>query len=627
MCWNKNKRLLLAFLFLYWLVFNYFVLHTPFSIFPAPQGQVIEAMAVAESDAEGPGSVSFHSENLVTLPDDWYQRRVESSQFWYHAELELSPASAALWGVYLPSVTHNAAVYINGIWVGQGGDFGDPVSRHHNDPLLFDFASGLLQEGTNTLHIRVKASYQEQGLLDKVYVAPLEQLLPAYERKRFLRVDFIRWITMAMYFMSAIVFCFWFARRQDVVYGLFALQLAIWASHNLNLFVNDIPTPAHFWEAMTMSTLGWIVVAMIFFNHRYVGGGSRRVEQFALVFGVLGLGIFFLPDIGMILSIGYGVWDSFLIVFGSYAIIHLLKVFWRRPDPDIYFMLLVGIPILVFGFHDILVVNNLRDRTEGLVIQYSVIPAILLFSWFLIRRFVQSVNQAENLAETLEQRVIEKQNELSLQYEQLKVLERKNVLSEERERIMRDMHDGIGGQLVSVATMLQEHQGDVFDQLREKVQLSLVDLRFVIDSLDPVLNDLPTLLGMVRSRLADQLNAAGIELEWAVTELPEVQGLSPRRCLHVMRIIQEVFANAIKHSEARHLSLATKVSACDGREFVVIEMTDDGRGIDPHSLDQKPGRGIRNMRYRAQQLQGRLEIEPLEQGTRVSLLIPLVMAP
>lgn len=65
-------------------------------------------------------------------------------------------------------------------------------------------------------------------------------------------------------------------------------------------------------------------------------------------------------------------------------------------------MLLVGPPIMVTGSRDVLLVNDYLDRTTGLIVQYSVVPALVLFGWFLIRRFVESIEQAEELAATLE---------------------------------------------------------------------------------------------------------------------------------------------------------------------------------------------------------------------------------
>ena len=285
-------------------------------------------------------------------------------------------------------------------------------------------------------------------------------------------------------------------------------------------------------------------------------------------------------------------------------------------------MILVGIPILVCGFHDILLVNHLVDRTDGLIIQYSVIPALLLFSWFIVRRFVQSINRAEHLAAHLEQLVDEKKREIQSQFERLAEMERQSVLTGERERIMRDMHDGIGGQLVSVIALLNEHSGAVFDSIRDKVQHSLTDLRFVIDSLDPLQNELPVLLGTMRYRLRDQLDAAKIDLEWGVTELPDNPPLSPRRSLHIMRILQEAITNCIKHADTPRMTLATGVVEGEPPQ-VYIDVIDYGQGLAGPEASNPGGRGIGNMHYRASQIGAKLEWHSDNSGTRVRLLLAL----
>ena len=617
-----NKIRAFIFLFVYWLAFNFMVLHTPFTVFNSPDVGAVNHVQYLSSNVNSlvelnQQDVSQKNWQAISLPDDWYKNHQNNQQIWYRANVNLEPFNEQVWAIYLPSVTHNAAVYINGIWVGQGGQFIEPVSRHHNKPLLFNFSSKLLKQGDNQIDIKVKAAYFEQGLLDQFYLAPESQLHDAYIWKTFIRVELVRWMTMAMYVLSLIIFAFWLARPQDAIYGLFSLELFIWATHNLNLFVSDIPVSVCMWEAMTMSTLGWTVVVMIFFNHRFVGSRNIKVEKIISTFSIFGVAIFFLPDIGSILHIGYSVWDAFVMIFGIYAIYHLIKVYRSQGNPDVFLMLVVGVPILVFGFHDILMINHFIDRRDGLTMQYSVIPSVILFCWFLVRRFVQSINKAENLAETLERRVNDKQLELQLQYKKLNLLEKEKVLAEERERLMRDMHDGIGGQLLSVVTLLQEQSGDVFKNVREKVELSLIDLRFVIDSLDPLLSDLPTLLGMMRMRLVDQLEAANIELEWAVTELPEIDNMSPRRSLHIMRIVQEAITNSIKHSGSDKMKLVTGVA----EDSVFIEVIDYGAGFEISSVSEKQGRGVKNMRYRAQQLDAELEFRQLTKGTSVRLLL------
>ena len=465
----------------------------------------------------------------------------------------------------------------------------------------------------------MKAAFWEQGLLDQFYIAPVEQLESNYYWKHFIRVDLVRWVTISMFIMSLIVFAFWIARPQDAVYGIFSLALIFWASHNLNLLISNIPISTRSWEAMNMSALGWTIVAMILFIHRYVGYKNDRLEKVLLVFATLGLAIFFLPDVANVLHIGYKIWDVFILIFGCYAVLFLVNIYLKEADQDVYLMLFAGVPILVFGLHDILVINHQIDPREGMIMHYGLIMALLLFSWFLIKRFVQAINNAEDLAATLEQRVKEKQQALQLQYEQVQELEKQQLLSTERERIMRDIHDGIGGQLIAIIGLLQEKQGTVFVKVREKVKNSLTDLRFVIDSLDPVLSDLATLLGMMRLRLIDQIEAANIDLEWAVTELPVLENMSPSRSLHIMRIVQEAITNSIKHSDSKKMKLATGV--IEETQQIFIDVIDHGKGFEKKEVLDLNSRGLNNMRYRAEQMGATLDVSSCDGETRIRLLL------
>lgn len=614
---HQSKTLSLIPLLGFWLLLNYVVIISPPEVFQQPTPFALNEVRVQAAADPTPQRLKPSLWQVVDLPHDWSTNEDEQDQYWYRSQVTLSPQQADTWAVYIPMVTHNAALYINGVWVDQAGGFDAPVSRHHNEPLLFSFSSALLRNGSNVIELRVKASYFKQGFLSQVYLAPQSELKPYWQYKHFVRLQLIEWVTVVMFVLSLVVLIFWVARPQDKIYGIFALELFFWAMHNLNLFVSEIPVPARIWEAMTMSTLGWTVITMIFFNHRFVGEQRRWVENVLLVFAVLGCLLFLLPDIGLILKLGYGLWDSFLLFFGCYAIYHLAMAYWHNPQKDIYLMMLVGIPILVFGFHDILLVNHFIEREQGLIIQYSVIPAVLLFSWFMLRRFVYSINQAEDLAQNLEQRVLENKQQIHQQYEQLKVMEHQQLLSDERERIMRDMHDGVGGQLITVLNLLQEQQGEVFRAASESVNRSLVDLHFVIDSLDPVQYELPTLLGTMRMRLSDQICAAGIQLEWAVTDLPEVPDMTPTRCLHILRIVQEAITNVIKHSNSALLKVATGVIE---NEYVYIDVIDQGEGM---SENGNTGHGMKNMEFRARQIGGKLEVHSAHDGTRVRLQIAL----
>lgn len=616
---SRSRLPLLALLVIYWAIFSFFTLHNPLDIFGIDNVSSVQHTQIITT-AHTTYNTLPKNEPLrnIQLPHDWLNDGIEKNSVWYISHFTAENKDLNQWAVYLPSVTHNAAVYINGIWVGHGSPPQNPVARHHNRPLFFEFSNTLLDK-QNEVAIRVDASHARQGLMGKFYISQADKLRSAYEKKLFWRVEIIQWVTVTMLFTSIIIFSFWASRPKDKTYGIFSLMLFIWAIHNLNLFVIHIPFSARLWEALIMATLGWTVVLMIFFNHRYLGDSAPFFEKSAFSFAIVGLGIFFLPDLEQVLFIGYLVWDSFLIIFGIYAIFHLSRAFWRQRDFDIYLMLLAGIPILVFGLHDILIVNHVIDRTEGLIIQYSAIPALTLFTWFLIRRFVNSVNDAEQLNATLEQRISQKEQEIQTQFTRLREFENHQLLASERDRIMRDMHDGLGGQLLSLKKFVTSKKGEEFSLIKQKLNHSLIDLRIVIDSLDPTLGGITTLMGNLRNRLEQQLTGTGIQLLWHIKELPEKMLISPQKNLHLMRIIQEAVNNSTKHSNTESVTIETDIDDKAQYFFIIIK----DQGYNNSNPVKEKGRGLENMRYRANQLNGHLDININQKGTTVTLSLPL----
>jgi signal transduction histidine kinase len=144
------------------------------------------------------------------------------------------------------------------------------------------------------------------------------------------------------------------------------------------------------------------------------------------------------------------------------------------------------------------------------------------------------------------------------------------------------------------------------------------DLRLVIDSLEPIGHDLVTLLASLRHRLGRRLEAAGLGMQWEVEDLPPLEWLHPPDALQVLRIVQEVLTNVLKHASAQTVRIATRRH---GDEVQVL-IEDDGRGFDPEAAGG--GRGLRHLVQRAARLGGRLVLDSAPgQGTRIQLDLPL----
>ncbi len=207
--------------------------------------------------------------------------------------------------------------------------------------------------------------------------------------------------------------------------------------------------------------------------------------------------------------------------------------------------------------------------------------------------------------------------ELRRQQQRLIEVENERTLLLERERLMHDMHDGLGSTLASWLAAAERglvQPSEVAGLLRDCID----DLRAVIDSLEPVENDLVALLAMLRFRLGRRLDAAGIELEWSMGDLPPLDWLGPSEALQIMRIVQETLANAVKHSGATQVSIRTDQAGATVR----IRVTDNGCGFAPETVHE--GRGLRLLRQRAQQFVGSVDLSSgIGAGTRMSLLLPV----
>jgi signal transduction histidine kinase len=250
--------------------------------------------------------------------------------------------------------------------------------------------------------------------------------------------------------------------------------------------------------------------------------------------------------------------------------------------------------------------------------------AVVAFANSLLLRFSGALREVGRLNATLEARVQKREAELAQNFARLGELERRAVLTRERERIMRDLHDGLGGRLVSALGRVERRTGSDDPETAAILRDALAEMRMVIDSLDPDLADLPSLLAHVRERLDPALEAAGIRLRWAIEDVPEGVAFGPDALLDVLRIVQEAITNVIRHARANTVTVGlrevrTGAGSASGPGAVEVVVEDDGVGVGD---EPSAGRGLDNMRTRAKALGGSLEIEALRPGTRIRLRLP-----
>ncbi|SDL32103.1 Histidine kinase-, DNA gyrase B-, and HSP90-like ATPase [Lentzea albidocapillata subsp. violacea] len=184
---------------------------------------------------------------------------------------------------------------------------------------------------------------------------------------------------------------------------------------------------------------------------------------------------------------------------------------------------------------------------------------------------------------------------------------------EERLRLRRDLHDGVGPALVGIRLQLKALRrslGDVLDPVLADVDTTAVEVRSLVDGLRPPILDQGLALAV-----RDEAARFGGDLRVKV-EAEQIDGLSAAVEVAAYRIVAEALTNTARHSGASTCVITVRA---DGD--LVVEIVDDGRGV---AADSKPGVGLDSMRERCAELGGSCTVGPAEpHGTRVVARIPL----
>lgn len=285
----------------------------------------------------------------------------------------------------------------------------------------------------------------------------------------------------------------------------------------------------------------------------------------------------------------------------------------RQGNIDARFLLGPAVLLTVFVARDGYIAATLPDHPFNLLSTHIGLIYVATMIAVLMRRMGSSFAQLDRSNETLAQRLAEREAELAVLARQEQVETSRRVREQERQRLTHDLHDGLSGHLVSIIALSERAESRPIEAAARE---ALNDLRLVIYSLDLGTSDLPLALANFRERLIPQLQRLGVELDWSMASLPEVSGVTPGNALTVLRILQEATTNALRHGPARRIAIRGSASG-DGMAAIAIE--NDGRPF----VAGTGGRGLENMRRRATQLRARLDISAIDQGTRVSLLLPL----
>jgi signal transduction histidine kinase len=495
-------------------------------------------------------------------------------------------------------------------------------------PQIVALPPALLREplSANVIEIEVKGQLLRKSGLSQVVLGDADAVQARIARVTLWQVQ-ATWMVGAASLLVALLCGLMWLQNRDKVFGLLAAASSAWA---VRLFLTPLvnpPMPFELWfylHKLSFTVYCGFLYLFLWEIFEFRQGFAKRLVWVLLLIGPIWLGITTLTGNYNL----YRIWTGIIVLV---SVITLLLMFQRARwglDGNQRLMVVVGLATMITGVRDFLVVQlgvpgdgDIRWMTLGSLV------FMLTLAWIMVQRTSLYMQKMGDQNQELEARVAQKEAELRQAFDSLREAEKRQVLETERERLTRDMHDGLGSQLVQTLNLVRAQSADRSAdpaQLEAMLGHALEELRMTLDSLEPMEGDLPAILGTLRQRISPTLSAAGIELDWQVEEVPAVavngQPMEPRAVMQLFRALQEIFANIVKHAHASRVTVRTWGTD----QHVYLSVADNGVGLGTGS--REGGRGMDNLRGRAAALGAQLTLQSpameggeKEQGTAVTL--------
>lgn len=587
---------------------------------PAPRPMPIERAEFVLSDAQRPPADS-EAWQPIALPDNWHVSRPGySGTLWYRLHFSVAAEIVRTHTLYLPR--NSAAAfdfYVNGNLVGISRGYGDPRLTELQRPILLTVASALLRPGDNVLQIRAVGSSAHRNGLSRLTIGPGLLVRSHYYEPRFdLQVTSIAMFGAALLVAGLLALSVWWAERREPVILWFGVTALAWAvSAYLLVWPPSVDNPQL--RQLLLFTMQHLYVVPLTVLCLRIGGARYRRLETALwcVFAAACVAAALLSFANYpVLAQSVSVAKLCLTVA---ALAWLVRVGIREHRWPLYSLGLALVMVLVLSGYDWARWMGYADF-DNLWLEHFAMPFLILALGAAgLERHLTMARALERSKRELEQRVAEKVREVEQTYRQMQQVLHEQAVLRERQRIMADMHDGLGSGLIGLLSQVHGRKADAA-QIEQRLNDMLTDLRAIVDSLQPVEGDLGVVLGNIRYRMTRAIEASGVKFVWRVEPLPVLQDLTPDKVLSIQRIVLEALSNALRHAAASCVTVSASLAR--ERDAIVIVVADDGAGFDPAAMLR--GHGLRNMRSRAQRIGMRIDIDSARgQGTRVTLEFPL----
>jgi signal transduction histidine kinase len=535
-------------------------------------------------------------------------------------DLPVTPGPLALYGARIKT-DGTIAVYADGRLVHRAQENG-PLWNSTRTPLWVVIEKTPDAVPLKEILIRLEHTQNAQVAVSSLWLGPVDSLKDRYSKRLWFQQDLPAMLSAAFMAVGLFALFVWFRRRHETGYLLFFNLATTSFLRSLHFYVG-LPVANDWFAWLTVNSLFWLV-AVVHFALRQLHGRPLKWLTFGVVGWTVLTGVLTLPGLSILRNtpqVTPLIYAGAAFMGGAVALVGGISA-WRRSNEGRLVAVGIGVCVLL-GLSDWLLQNNFVSPEGWYLGAYTNAVTFTVFGALMYRRYVDAIAEVELVNASLAERLRAREAELELSHRRLREVERRQTIGDERQRLMQDMHDGLGSSLISAIRSV-ENGRLTSEKVSHILKSCLDDLKLTIDSMEPLEEDLLLLLATLRYRLGPRLESSGVALRWEVQEIPPIDWLDPTSALHILRIVQESIANILRHTRATEIRVGTVPEA----EGVRVTIEDNGQGFDvDKAMAGAGGRGMQNQLRRAQAIGGGVGWRSGPAGTLFTLWLPLQRKP
>ena len=546
---------------------------------------------------------------LINVPGSWQSQGIKPIKGigWYRIHFTVHDAPYSQPAILLGRIGDADEVFLNGIKIGGEGVIGERFVEATKVVRLYKIPRDLLNfPETNLIAVRAINTYLNGGIFDAgVAVGDYDSLLimKLKRDKHFIIAEFCFFTFFAIFFVTCLFFYIKGLRDKEYIYFWLFISLygILFALGSLSFYNTGFKTPFIQQIINSISTLIPAILVLLLI-HVYQEKLSIYIRSLLLVFPAIVLLNALFPVYTLKYFL-YSVWKIIFIVTVAFMVFIALKAYMKKVYESA--PILLGITGLAIGF--------ILESIGGL----DLLQITGFFLWdYSIAFFMICIMYA-----------------LTARYMRIKELQSTSVRifkahEDERKRLAREIHDGVGPSLLSIKLRLQMLEAQVnagkpveeesFPELISEVTNTMDELRAVAMNLRPSFLENIDIVDALRWHARKSQERLEMQIE---IKTEGVINIDPKMKDTIYRIYQETLNNAVKHSGATIVEVTLRMNG----KILFLEVKDNGKGFDQTSKETKDeGLGLDTIRERVELLGGILRIKSSDRmGTSVSVEVPV----